>query len=195
MTQDSRYGRPAVFLDRDGTICEEMGYLNHISRLQLFPFAAAAIVRLNQAGFPVIVITNQSGVGRRIFPEALVREVHQRLSEQLGAAGASIDDFYYCPHLKEDACVCRKPLPGLLQQAAREHDLDLASSAVVGDRYSDIAMAHAVGAAGILVKTGYGRGDLEYHGALWPRQPDAIVENLTEAAEWLLARRARVVSS
>jgi D-glycero-D-manno-heptose 1,7-bisphosphate phosphatase len=187
-------GRPAVFLDRDGTICEEMGYLNHISRLNIFPFAAAAITRLNRAGYPVIVITNQSGVARRIFPEELVAEVHHRLTEELGAAGAQIDAFYYCPHRKEDACNCRKPLPGLLQQAAQEHDLDLASSVVVGDRYADVAMAHAVGAAGILVRTGYGRGDLEYHGAEWPRQPDAIAEDLTEAVEWILKRPARAAS-
>lgn len=194
MTQGSHGGRPAVFLDRDGTICEEMGYLNHISRLNIFPFAAAAITRLNRAGYPVIVITNQSGVARRIFPEELVAEVHHRLTEELGAAGAQINAVYYCPHVKADGCTCRKPLPGLVQQAAQEHDLDLGSSVVVGDRYADVAMAHVVGASGILVKTGYGRGDLEYHGAEWPRQPDAIAEDLTDAVEWILKRPARAAS-
>jgi len=194
VTQASRSGRPAVFLDRDGTICEEMGYLNHISRLNIFPFAAAAITRLNRAGYLVIVITNQSGVARHIFPEALVAEVHKRLTAELAASGARIDGFYYCPHVKADGCKCRKPLPGLLEQAAQEHDLDLASSVVVGDRYADVAMAHAVGASGILVRTGYGRGDLEYHGAEWPRQPDAIAEDLTEAVEWIVKRPARATS-
>ncbi len=192
MTQVSRGGRPAVFLDRDGTICEEMGYLNHISRLRIFPFAADAIARLNRAGFPVIVITNQSGVARGIFPESLVAEVHELLAAKLGAAGARIDAFYYCPHLKQDGCNCRKPLPGLLESAAQEHDLKLGSSVVVGDRYADVAMAHTVGAAGILVKTGYGRGDLEYHGAQWPSQPDVIAEDLTEAVDWILSRGARL---
>ncbi len=194
MTQASRGGRSAVFLDRDGTICEEMGYLNHISRLTIFPFAAGAIARLNQAGHLVIVITNQSGVSRGIFPDALVGEVHRRLLADLGARGARIDAFYYCPHRKEDGCTCRKPLPGLLERAAREHDLDLAASFVVGDRYADVAMAHAVKASGILVKTGYGRGELEYHGAEWKRRPDAITEDLTGAVEWILQRGARVAS-
>jgi D-glycero-D-manno-heptose 1,7-bisphosphate phosphatase len=194
VTQASRGGRAAVFLDRDGTICEEMGYLNHISRLRIFPFAAAAIARLNLAGYPVIVITNQSGVARHIFPESLVVEVHYRLTAKLSATGARVDGFYYCPHVKADACTCRKPLPGLLARAAEEHGLDLPSSVVVGDRYADVAMAHAVGASGILVKTGYGSGDLEYHHAEWPRQPDAISENLTDAVEWILAHSARVAS-
>jgi D-glycero-D-manno-heptose 1,7-bisphosphate phosphatase len=178
--------RPAVFLDRDGTICEEMGYLNHISRLRVFPFAADAIARLNRAGLPVVVVTNQSGVARRIFPEALIGQVQAKLDAELAAGGAKIDAFYYCPHIKDQSCDCRKPLPGMMTRAAREHGLDLARSVVVGDRYVDVAMAHAVGALGLLVKSGFGRGDLEYHGAEWPRQPDAIVEDLAEATDWIL---------
>jgi D-glycero-D-manno-heptose 1,7-bisphosphate phosphatase len=179
-------GRPAVFLDRDGTICEEMGYLNHISRLRVFPFAADAIARLNRAGLPVVVVTNQSGVARKIFPEALVTQVQTRIETQLAAGSAHIDAFYFCPHVKEDRCDCRKPLPGMLKRAAREHGLDLTRSVVVGDRYVDVAMAHAVGALGLLVKTGFGRGDFEYHSAEWPRQPDATVEDLAEATDWIL---------
>src|SRR5580658_6997150 len=106
--------RPAVFLDRDGTICEEMGYLNHISRLQIFSFAADAIARLNRAGLPVIVVTNQSGVARRIFPEALIGQVQEKLDAELAAGGARIDAFYYCPHIKDQVCDCRKPLPGMM---------------------------------------------------------------------------------
>ncbi|MGB6429787.1 MAG: HAD family hydrolase [Candidatus Acidiferrales bacterium] len=179
-------GRPAVFLDRDGTICEEMGYLNHISRLRVFPFAAEAIARLNSAGLPVVVVTNQSGVARGIFPEALVTQVEMRMETELAVGGARIDAFYYCPHVKDQKCDCRKPLPGMLERAAREHGLDLKRSVVVGDRYADVAMAHAVGALGILVKSGYGSGDFEYHGAQWPRQPDAVLEDLAEAAQWIL---------
>ncbi len=194
MTEAPRRRGPAVFLDRDGTICEEMGYLNHISRLRIFPFAAAAIARLNRAGYPVIVITNQSGVARGIFPEVLIGEVHRRLAAELSVSGARIDGFYYCPHRKEDGCNCRKPLPGLLERAAQENGLDLSSSFVVGDRFADVAMAHAVGASGILVMTGYGRGDLEYHGAEWPQRPDAVTEDLTGAVEWILKRAARAPS-
>jgi len=178
--------RPAVFLDRDGTICEEMGYLNHISRLRVFPFATDAIARLNRAGLPVVVVTNQSGIARRIFPEALVTQVQKRIEAELAAGRAHIDAFYFCPHVKEDRCDCRKPLPGMLKRAARELGLDLARSVVVGDRYVDVAMAHAVGALAILVKSGFGRGDFEYHNAEWPKQPDAVVEDLAEATDWIL---------
>lgn len=178
--------RPAVFLDRDGTICEEMGYLNHITRLRIFPFAASAIARLNLAGIPVVVVTNQSGVARGIFPESLVTEVERRIEAELAAGGARIDAFYYCPHNKDQNCDCRKPLPGMLTRAAKEHNLDLSRSAVVGDRYVDVALAHTVGALGLLVTSGFGRGDLQYHGAAWPRQPDAVVEDLEEAAGWIL---------
>jgi D-glycero-D-manno-heptose 1,7-bisphosphate phosphatase len=181
-------GRPAIFLDRDGTICEEMGYLNHISRVHVFPFVAGAIARLNRAGLAVVVVTNQSGVARGIFPESLVAEVQARITSELAAGGARIDAFYYCPHVKEQGCDCRKPLPGMLLRAAKEHGFDLRRSVVVGDRYVDVTMAHSVGGAGVMVKTGFGRGDLEYHHAEWPRQPDAVVDDLAEAADWILRR-------
>jgi D-glycero-D-manno-heptose 1,7-bisphosphate phosphatase len=178
--------RRAVFLDRDGTISEEMGYVNHVDRLQVFPYAAAAIRELNQAQIPVIVITNQSGIARDIFPESLVQQVHKKMISELAAGGAWIDGIYFCPHKTEDACECRKPNPGMLERAAREHGLDLAGSWVVGDRYADLEMAHAVGASGILVMTGYGRGEYELHRAKWPKQPDVLVENLTEAVRRIL---------
>jgi D-glycero-D-manno-heptose 1,7-bisphosphate phosphatase len=178
--------RPAVFLDRDGTICEEMGYLNHISRLHLFPFAAPAIRRLNDAGFPVIVVTNQSGVARGIFPESLVHLVHEKLSTELAAGGARLDGIYFCPHKSEEACGCRKPHPGMLERAAREHGLDLAGSYVVGDRYADLEMAHEAGGRGILVLTGYGRGEFELHRGEWPRQPHGVAENLSVAVDLIL---------
>jgi D-glycero-D-manno-heptose 1,7-bisphosphate phosphatase len=178
--------RPAVFLDRDGTICEEMGYLNHISRLHIFPFAGAAIAKLNNAGLPVIVVTNQSGISRRIFPEALVTQVHARISHELASGGARVDGYYYCAHTSQEDCSCRKPLPGLLEQAAREHGLRLERSFVVGDRYADVKLAHAVGGRGVLVLTGYGRGEYESHREEWPRQPDSVVEDLSEAVDAIL---------
>ena len=178
--------RPAVFLDRDGTICEEVGYLNHASRLRIFPFAAAAIATLNRAGLPVIVVTNQSGVARKYFPESLVHEVHELLHTQLREQGAHLDAIYYCPHSSADHCSCRKPNPGLLQRAAREHGLDLKRSFVVGDRHGDIELAHNAGSRAILVRTGYGEGELAWHAAGWPVRPNFIAATLTEAAQWIV---------
>ena len=178
--------RRAVFLDRDGTIGEELGYVNHIDRFQIFPYAAEAIRQLNQAEIPVIVVTNQSGIARNIFPESLVHEVHKKMVAELAAGGAWIDAIYFCPHKSEDACECRKPNPGLLDRAAREHALDLADSWIVGDRYADLEMGRAAGSRGILVMTGYGRGELELHRTTWPRQPDALAENLSDAVRHIL---------
>ena len=183
---EARPLRRAAFLDRDGTICEEMGYVNHVDRLQIFPFAAAAIRQLNDAQVPVIVVTNQSGVARDIFPESLVHQVHEKMIAELSAGGARVDAIYFCPHKTEDACECRKPNPGLLERAAGDHALDLSSSWVVGDRYADLEMGHAAGARGILVMTGYGRGEYELHHTRWARQPDALAENLTEAVRRIL---------
>ena len=177
--------RPAVFLDRDGTIAEEVGYLNDVSRFRMFPFAAAAIRRLNSAGLPVIAVTNQSGVGRGYFPESLVHTVHELMSQQLAAAGAHLDAIYYCPHTSEDGCDCRKPKPGLLERAAREHSLDLRSSFVVGDRYRDMELGQSVGASGVLVRTGYGADELA-SASQWPVPPDFVADDLTAAADWIL---------
>jgi len=183
---EARLLRRAVFLDRDGTISEEMGYVNHVDRLQIFPYAAEAIRQLNQAEIPVIVVTNQSGIARNIFPESLVHEVHKKMVSDLAAAGAWIDAIYFCPHKSEDVCECRKPHPGMLERAAREHSLDLAASWVVGDRYADLEMAHAAGARGALVMTGYGRGEYELHRSTWPRHPDLVSENLKDAVRHIL---------
>jgi len=173
--------RRAVFLDRDGTICEEMGYVNHIDRLRIFPYAAESIRHLNEAEIPVVVVTNQSGIARNIFPESLVHQIHKKMIAELASGGAWIDAIYFCPHKKDDACDCCKPAPGLLQRAAREHGLDLAASWVIGDRYADVEMAHRTGGRGILVMTGYGRGEYELHRETWPRQPDALADNLRDA--------------
>jgi len=177
---------PAVFLDRDGTIAEEVGYLNHASRFRMFPFAAAAVRRLNDAGLPVVVVTNQSGVRRGYFPESLVHRVNELMTQQLAAAGARIDAVYYCPHTSADACNCRKPKTGMLVQAAREHSLDLRRSFVVGDRYRDVEFAHNAQARSIFVRTGYGEGELAWHSPKWSVQPDFVAEDLSDAAEWIV---------
>lgn len=185
--------RPAVFLDRDGTINEQMGYVNHLSRFVLLPRVGEAIRLLNERGIPVVVTTNQSGLARGYFPESLLTAVHAKMTEELAAAGAKLDGIYVCPHhpeAKEEryrlACSCRKPKTGLLAQAAAELDLDLAKSYVVGDRWSDLKAAAACGAKGVLVLTGYGRGDREYIGPGQTVQPHWVAEDLYDAVGWIL---------
>jgi len=178
--------RAAVFLDRDGTICEEVGYLNHVSRFRLFPLVAGALRRLNESGCQVIVVSNQSGVARGYFPESLVNQVNQVMVQQLSGAGAKLDAIYYCPHATSENCSCRKPKTGMLQRAAREHCIDLQRSFVVGDRYTDIELARNAKARGILVRTGYGEGELAWHAAKWPAPPDFVAGDLAQAVDWIL---------
>jgi D-glycero-D-manno-heptose 1,7-bisphosphate phosphatase len=152
----------------------------------MFPFAAESIRSLNQAGVPVVVVTNQSGVARGYFPESLLHDVHERMKRELAEFGALLDAVYYCPHEKSDACGCRKPKPGMLHRAAEELGLDLKHSFVVGDRYGDMELAFNAGAKGIFVKTGYGLGDFTWHAQTWPRQPDVVTDNLKTAVDWIL---------
>ncbi|HFC97835.1 MAG TPA: HAD family hydrolase [Thermosulfurimonas dismutans] len=175
--------RPVVFLDRDGTINEEVGYLNHISRLRLIPGAAEGIRRLREAGLAVVIVTNQSGPARGYFPETLVHEVHRELLRRLAAQGAEVDGIYVCLHAPEARCVCRKPNPGLILRAAEELNLDLSRAWVVGDRWVDLELARRVGARGVLVLTGYGRGELEYVLPAKGLRPHLVAQDLREAAE------------
>jgi D-glycero-D-manno-heptose 1,7-bisphosphate phosphatase len=179
--------QPAVFLDRDGTINEQMGYINHLSRFKLLPQAVPAIRRLNEAGVKVVVVTNQSGAARGYFPASLVHEVHAHLKQLLAAEGAHLDGIYTCPHGPADGCACRKPQPTLMEQAARDLDLELSRSYLVGDRYTDIQTAANAGVKGILVLTGYGRGEYEYLRAAQSVQPVHVAPDLLEAVEWILA--------
>ncbi len=185
--------KPAVFLDRDGTINEQMGYINHISRFHLLPGVGDAIRALNEQNIPVIIVTNQSGLARGYFPSTLLDQVHEKMVQELALSGAHIDHIYICPHhpeAKEEKyrkkCNCRKPKPGMLEQAAEEYDLALTKSFVVGDRWSDLRCAAAVGASPVLVLTGYGRGDAEYIGPQQRVQPVCTAENLQEAVDWIL---------
>jgi D-glycero-D-manno-heptose 1,7-bisphosphate phosphatase len=191
-------GRGAVFLDRDGTLTEEVGYVNHIDRVWLFPWTAEAIRRLNQAEIPVIVVTNQSGVGQGYFPEKLVGEAHRKISDELAAQGARVDAFFYCPHhpsARIEAyrmdCRCRKPAPGMVEEAMRRFPIDPRASCVVGDSGRDMQLGFAIGARTVLVRTGYGKGNYEYQRHTWPRLPDLVAENLLEAVEWILDGAAR----
>ena len=190
MAQSAKWG---VFLDRDGTVTEEVGYVNHPSRLRLIPGAAEGIHLLNRACVPVLLATNQAGVARGYFTEELVRENLEGLQEMLGRLGARLDATYYCPHHPSvgappyrQACDCRKPKPGMLLRGAREFSLDLTRCYVVGDKIGDVAFAHSVGAKGVLVLTGYGLGEYTYQRQDWTEKPDFMAQDLVSAAEWIL---------
>lgn len=187
----------AVFLDRDGTVTEEVGYLTDVSALRLIPDAGAAIRKLNQAGLKVVLVTNQSGVARGYFPESLVHEAHERLTLMLRQEGARLDGIYYCPHHPKagnspytKACDCRKPATGLLDRASRDLHIDLALSYMVGDKWSDVELARQAGAKAVLVQTGFASDD---PGNVRPGHvddPDFTARDLAEAADWILGQKA-----
>ena len=192
--------RPAVFIDRDGTLTEEVGYVNHPSRLRLLPRSAEAVRRLNEAGIAAVVATNQAGIARGYFTEELMHAVHERLVETLKDAGAHLDGLYVCPHHPTEGmppfradCDCRKPKPGLLLRAARDLDLDLGASTMVGDKASDLLVAPAVGAHAVLVLTGYGQGEWEYQREHFSVTPDHVAADLLDAVDWVIGgMRTRV---
>jgi D-glycero-D-manno-heptose 1,7-bisphosphate phosphatase len=184
-------GPAAVFVDRDGTLIEEVGYLDRVDRLALYPWTTDAIRALNRAGLPIVLVSNQSGIARGFFTEAVVDEVHARLAALLQAGGAHIDAYYYCPHHPDgkvpgyrQECDCRKPKRGLVDRAAVALGVDPARSFVVGDRWLDVGLAKTIGGRGVLVRTGYGADE--------ERRPpegvsaDAIVDNFAGAASWIL---------
>lgn len=183
--------RAAVFLDRDGTLMEECGYLDRLESMKVFPWTPDAIRLLNRAGLATVVITNQSAIGRGIIYEPFLREVHGALDRYLARGNARIDGYYFCPHHPEakiaqfrQACRCRKPAPGMIEQACREMRIDPRRSVMVGDRWRDVECGQAAGTRTVLVRTGHG-GDEEN------RPPadvnaDAILNNLMEAVGWIL---------
>jgi D-glycero-D-manno-heptose 1,7-bisphosphate phosphatase len=186
----------AVFLDRDGTLIEEVGYLDRPERVQLYPWTVDAIRALNRAGLRTVMVTNQSGIARGFFTEADVARVHDHIAGLLAAGGAHLDAYYYCPHHPDGkvaeyakACECRKPGRALVDRAVAEFGIDPAASYAVGDRWFDVSLARTVGAKGILVRTGYGAD--EEHRAPAGVAADAVVNNLAEAASWLLLDRER----
>ncbi len=188
--------RPAVFIDRDGTLTDEVGYVNHPKRLRLLPRSAEAIRRLNAAGVPAVVVTNQAGIARGYFSADVLDAVHAELRAMLGREGAHLDGVYFCPHHPTEGeppfrtrCECRKPKPGLLLKAAADLDLDLARSVMVGDKPSDLEVAPQVGARGVLVLTGYGLGEWEYRRDQFRLTPDHVASDLLDAVEWVLKDR------
>ena len=186
--------KPAVFLDRDGTINEDTGYVGHPDRVRMLPGAARAIRRLNAAGQRVVVVTNQSGVARGLFSTSDVEAVHCRIRELLEEEGAYVDAFYYCPHHPTEGsgpyarpCTCRKPAPGMLLRAAEEMGLDLGRCVLAGDQGGDLSCAQAAGCVGILVRTGKGERTLEDVCAGRVPRPAYVAEDLMEAAGWILS--------
>ena len=177
----------AVFIDRDGTLSEEVGYINHPDRFRLFPYAGEAIKHLNENGWLAIVTTNQAGVARGYFSEEMIGTVHKGLEDKLAIDGARLDAIYYCAHHPSVGeppyrfdCDCRKPKPGLITRAAADFDVDLTNSWMVGDRYSDIQMARNAGVKSAFVLSGYGRGEWEHQRQSWTEQPDMVAENLLQ---------------
>ena len=185
--------RPAVFIDRDGTISEEVGYVNHPSRFQLYPYSFEAIKLLNEENWLAIVITNQAGVARGYFSEDVVKQIHEQMMRAMNDSSVHLDGIYYCAHHPTVGeppyrldCNCRKPKAGLIERAANDFEIDLASSWMVGDRYSDIELAHNAGLKSAFVLSGYGRGEWEYQRAAWQHQPDLVSENLLESVKSIL---------
>ena len=186
-------GRPAIFLDRDGTLSHEVGYVNHLSRFRLLPYAVEAVRLVNASGRLAVLVTNQAGVARGYFPESVIEEVHAHVRAAMESGGARLDAIYVCTHhptagappYRQD-CDCRKPRPGLLRRAEAELGADLGRSWMIGDRHGDLAVAWAVGARAALVKTGYGLGELVWHAARWPRAPDLVAEHVLEAVDRIL---------
>ncbi len=179
-----------VFLDRDGTINRDTGYVKTPDALELFPGAVEAISRLNRAGAKVVLVTNQSGVGRGLFSLETLAAIHGRLSALLEQGGACLDKIYYCPHHPDEGCLCRKPKTGLIEQSVAELGVDLSRSYVVGDQARDVGLARQIGARSVLVTTGQttpeALGSIEAEGC----PPDRVAQSLAEAVSWILADAA-----
>ena len=168
--------RPAAFIDRDGTLIEEVNFLSSVEDLQVFPYTADALRMLKENGFWIVVVTNQSGIGRGIYSEADMHAIHDAMQAQLGGA---IDAFYFCPHLPDEGCECRKPGLGMLNFAQRDMPIDLGRSWMIGDKRIDVETGQAAGIGTALVLTGYG---LKHRDEL-QQSPDVVSENLLEVVE------------
>ena len=169
--------QPAVFLDRDGTIMRDVDYCGDPNDVDLLPGVPQALRQLKSSGYKLIVITNQSGIGRRLFSEQQYRTVEAELEQRIGEG--VIDATYFCPHLPKDGCKCRKPSPEMILNAARDHDVDLGRSFFIGDKMSDIECGRNAGVKTILVRTGYGR---DANGQV----ADFVAQDLSAAAKLIV---------
>jgi D-glycero-D-manno-heptose 1,7-bisphosphate phosphatase len=191
----SKAKRPVVFLDRDGTLNVESGYIRDVENLVLIDGAGEAIKKLNDANIAAILVTNQTGAARGYYSEEHINALHRRLTGLLSACNAHLDAIYYCPHLADGTvepyavdCKCRKPEVGMVEQAFAEHqDLDRAQSFVVGDKATDIELARNCKSKGVLVRTGYGEAVLkgEYQ---WVVRPDYEAHSIVEGIDWILSQ-------
>ena len=186
---------PAVFLDRDGTLIEDVGYLSRVEDVRWFPYAIDAVRLLKRAGFLVCITTNQGGIGLGFYNADLVRLVHRDMSAAVEASGARLDGLFFCPHhpqaVHDDLrieCECRKPRPGMIHQATAQFDIDLTRSFVVGDKAADLGLANSVGAKGILVKTGYGQAEVQRHEGRPVPGAAFVAESVFEATSWILTQ-------
>ena len=170
--------KKTVFIDRDGTLIEEVNFLSRLEDLRFFPFTDEAIRLLKENGFLIIVVTNQSGIGRKIFEEAAMHEIHEKIQEELTE---KLDEFYFCPHLPTADCACRKPNLGMIETACVRFSIDLENSWIIGDKTIDVETGFNAGIKTALVLTGYGKKAVE---AL-ERKPDVIAENLLEAVKMI----------
>jgi histidinol-phosphate phosphatase family protein len=191
MTDHSSRG--AIFLDRDGVIIiNREDYVKSWDEVHFVPGAATAIRSLNQAGWPVVMVTNQSCVGRGIVTDAFVRSIHDRMLAEIAAEGGRIDSVYFCPHHPDAGCACRKPLPGMLHLAAAEHGIDLSKSYIIGDSLTDIQAGASAGVKGVLVRTGHGSNhEPRVKDGTAPAIPVAVVDALPDACDFLLQLTAR----
>lgn len=171
--------QPAVFLDRDGTLIEEVNYLSRVEDLRLFPFTADAVKRLKDNGFLVIVVTNQSGIGRGIYDEAAMHAIHEQIQTELSGA---INAFYFCPHLPCDGCNCRKPGLGMIEAALADFDIDMERSWMVGDKKIDVETGRMANTKTAFVLTGYG----SQHGKSLEHIPDVIASNLMDVVDEII---------
>ncbi len=172
----------AVFLDRDGTLIEEVNFLSRIEDLKVFPFTLAALKLLKAEGFLLIVVTNQSGIGRGVYTVEAMHDIHRQMQSELDGA---IDAFYYCPHLPEENCDCRKPDLGMIRNAMSDFAIDMANSWMVGDKRLDFDLGSNAGIRALIVKTGYGL----QHSAELPSQAGLVAENILEAARIITGKR------
>lgn len=170
-----------VLLDRDGTIVVERNYLSDPDGLELLPQAAEGLRRMKGMGLGLVVITNQSGVARGILDIGVLEEIHARLRHMLGREGIQLDGIYYCPHMPDTGCTCRKPSPGLALRSSRELGFSLSDCFVIGDKASDINLGRNIGAGTFLVRTGYGTETVKERGL----EPDYVVDDLVGAAHIL----------
>jgi D-glycero-D-manno-heptose 1,7-bisphosphate phosphatase len=188
--------RPAVFLDRDGTLIEERGFIDRLDMVTMYPWTGDALRLLKRAGFAAVVVTNQSAIARGMIDETFLHEVHLTIDAHITAAGGAIDRYYYCPHLPNasvekyrQTCRCRKPGPGLIEQACRDLDLDPARSVTIGDRWRDIGAGFAAGTRTVLVRSGHGAHEVKVPSD--GVRADVILNNLMEAVGWILRTSSR----